>query len=106
MLARVWPELAGFDRFVSEQIETEAKYSVYLDRQEDDIEQLRRDDGIAIPVEASFAETPGLSRELREKLGAVRPATLGQAGRIEGMTPAALALILAEVRRRGARRVA
>ncbi|MEX2319600.1 MAG: tRNA uridine-5-carboxymethylaminomethyl(34) synthesis enzyme MnmG, partial [Bauldia sp.] len=98
-LVAVWPELAGLDRFASEQIEIEAKYAVYLDRQSADIAGLRRDDALALPDEIDFGEISGLSNELREKLAAVRPATLGQAGRIDGMTPAALVLVLAAAKR-------
>jgi tRNA uridine 5-carboxymethylaminomethyl modification enzyme len=101
---RVWPQFAGLDRFASEQIEIEAKYSVYLGRQDEDIAALRKDDAVALP-EIDYAAVEGLSNELRDKLGRVRPSTLGQAGRIEGMTPAALALLLAEVRK-GRRKVA
>jgi len=98
-LAAVWPALADIDRFASEQIEIEAKYAVYLDRQTADIASLRRDDALAMPDDIDFGAISGLSNELREKLAAVRPATLGQAGRIDGMTPAALALILAAAKR-------
>jgi tRNA uridine 5-carboxymethylaminomethyl modification enzyme len=91
--------LGSLDRFASEQIEIEARYAVYLDRQTADIAGLRRDDALALPDEIDFSEISGLSNELREKLAAVRPATLGQAGRIDGMTPAALALILAAAKR-------
>jgi tRNA uridine 5-carboxymethylaminomethyl modification enzyme len=105
-LTRVWPELGALDRFVSEQIEIEAKYAVYLQRQDADIDSIRRDDGIVIPADFSYAEMPGLSLELRDKLSTVRPANLGQAGRIEGMTPAALALVLGQVRRHPGRKVA
>ncbi|HVY20031.1 MAG TPA: tRNA uridine-5-carboxymethylaminomethyl(34) synthesis enzyme MnmG [Bauldia sp.] len=97
-LARVWPQFGALDRFVSEQIEIEAKYSVYLDRQDADIASLRKDDSVALPA-IDYRAVEGLSNEIREKLAAVRPATLGQAGRIEGVTPAALALLLAEVRK-------
>ena len=99
-LARVWPELGQLDRFASEQIEIEAKYSVYLDRQDADIASLRRDDGVGLPDDIDYRSIDGLSNELREKLSAVRPATLGQAGRVEGMTPAALALVLAATKRK------
>ena len=105
-LVRVWPELAGIDRFASEQVETEAKYAVYLDRQNEDIAGVRRDEQVAVPEDLDFARMAGLSNELRDKLGAVRPTTLGQAARIEGMTPAALALLLAEIRRHDGRRAA
>ena len=99
-LCAVWPELNGIDRFVSEQIEIEARYSVYLDRQSADIAAFRRDEGVALTEVLDYGALAGLSNELREKLEATRPATLGQAARIDGMTPAALTLILAETKRR------
>jgi tRNA uridine 5-carboxymethylaminomethyl modification enzyme len=98
-LAKVWPELGELNRFASEQIEIEAKYSVYLERQDADIASLRRDDGIALPEQIDYRAIDGLSNELRDRLAEVRPATLGQASRIEGMTPAALTLLLAETKR-------
>jgi tRNA uridine 5-carboxymethylaminomethyl modification enzyme len=103
VLSRVWPELGDVDRFAAEQVEIEAKYAVYLDRQNDDIGSLRRDDAITLPAEMDYGAMAGLSNELREKLCLVRPATLGQAGRIEGMTPAALTLVLVEAKRLGRR---
>jgi tRNA uridine 5-carboxymethylaminomethyl modification enzyme len=103
VLTRIWPEFAGLDRFAAEQIEIDAKYAVYLDRQTADIESLRKDDAVGVPVDLDYVRMASLSTELRDKLLAARPATLGQAGRIEGMTPAALALILAEIKRRGRR---
>ncbi len=106
MLARVWPELGSIDRFVSEQIETEAKYAVYLDRQRFDVAQVRADEAVAIPDDLDLDRLSGLSGELRDKLDAVRPSTLGQAARIEGMTPAALALLLGGIKRHRGRRVA
>ncbi len=105
-LARVWPELGSVDQFVSEQIETDAKYAVYLERQQSDIAQLRADEAVAIPDDLDFDALSGLSEELRGKLEAVRPTTLGQAARIEGMTPAALALLLGGIKRRHGRKVA
>jgi tRNA uridine 5-carboxymethylaminomethyl modification enzyme len=98
-LSRVWPELGVLGRFASDQIETEAKYAVYLARQESDIDSLRRDEAVALDDGLDYATISGLSNELRDRLMAVRPATLGQAGRLEGMTPAALALLLAAVRK-------
>ena len=99
VLRGIWPELAGIDRFVSEQIEIEARYRVYLDRQSADIEAFRKEEGIALPAEIAYSGMAGLSNELREKLALARPATLGQAARIDGMTPAALMLVLGEARR-------
>ena len=105
-LGRVWPELGALDRFTSEQIEIEARYAVYLDRQTADIESLRRDEAVAIPADIDYGAMAGLSNELKEKLALTRPATLGQAARVDGMTPAALGLILAGIKRRGSRRAA
>lgn len=98
-LAAIWPELAAFRRSILAQIESDAKYAVYLDRQRQDIDSVRRDEGVVLPEDLDFAGMDGLSNELKLRLGAVRPSTLGQAARIEGMTPAALALILARARK-------
>jgi tRNA uridine 5-carboxymethylaminomethyl modification enzyme len=98
-LGRIWPELRGLDRFVAEQLEIDAKYAVYLDRQAADIEAVRREEAVVLPDDLDVEAIAGLSNELREKLRRVRPTTLGQAARIDGMTPAALALILARLRR-------
>jgi tRNA uridine 5-carboxymethylaminomethyl modification enzyme len=99
VLARIWPQLGAIDRFVAEQIEIDGKYAAYLDRQSADIERFRRDEAVALD-ELGFDGLPGLSAELQEKLTRSRPATLGQAARIDGMTPAALTLLLAEATRR------
>jgi len=99
-LGEIWPQLKGIDRIVAEQIEIDARYSVYLDRQDADIEAFRRDEGIALPASLDYRSLAGLSNEVCEKLEAARPTTLGQAGRIEGMTPAALTLILVEAKNR------
>ncbi len=98
-LAAVWPELNGFSDSVAEQVEIDAKYAVYLDRQVEDMERLRREEAVTLPPDFDFSEMSGLSNELRQKLTTVRPATLGQAARLDGMTPAALALVLAHVRK-------
>ncbi|MBN8993839.1 MAG: tRNA uridine-5-carboxymethylaminomethyl(34) synthesis enzyme MnmG [Rhizobiales bacterium] len=97
-LAEVWPALKNLDRFVSEQIETDARYAVYLERQAEDAERFRRDDATPLPA-LDYGAVPGLSNELREKLGRVQPRTMGQASRIDGMTPAALLLLLREAKR-------
>lgn len=98
-LIAIWPELASFGSAVAEQLEIDAKYAVYLDRQAHDIEAIQRDERVAIPADFDYAELSGLSNEMRQKLEAVRPGTIGQAGRIEGVTPAALTLILGFIRR-------
>jgi tRNA uridine 5-carboxymethylaminomethyl modification enzyme len=98
-LVRVWPELVTIPADLVARLEADAKYAVYLDRQAEDVARYRRDDAMAIPDDLDYAHISGLSSELREKFLAVRPRSLGQAGRIEGMTPAALALVAAHARR-------
>jgi tRNA uridine 5-carboxymethylaminomethyl modification enzyme len=81
------------------QIEIDAKYAVYLDRQAADIAAFRRDESLNIPADLDYRQLTGLSNEARTRLEAVRPCTMGQASRIEGMTPAALTLLASQVRR-------
>jgi tRNA uridine 5-carboxymethylaminomethyl modification enzyme len=97
-LCRIWPEIAGMAPDVVEQIEIDAHYAGYLDRQEADILAFRRDESLHLPGDLDYAKVHGLSTECRLKLTAIRPATLGQAARIDGVTPAALTLVLAHVR--------
>lgn len=92
-LDRVWPELASVPAWLRERLATDAVYAVYLDRQREDIAAFRRDEQLELPTELTFDTLPGLSGELRQKLSQVQPRTLGQAARIEGMTPAALAIL-------------
>jgi tRNA uridine 5-carboxymethylaminomethyl modification enzyme len=99
-LTRIWPELNSLDPKIVDQLEIDAKYAVYLDRQATDVERFRRDEALNLPGRLDYSSIPGLSMELRQKLGAVRPRTLGQANRIEGMTPAALALVALHARRK------
>jgi tRNA uridine 5-carboxymethylaminomethyl modification enzyme len=99
-LARIWPAFGTLDPKVAEQLEIEAKYAVYLDRQAADVAAFRRDEALCLPEDLDFSRLPGLSNEVRQKLEAVRPRTLGQAGRIDGITPAALTLLAAHIRRR------
>lgn len=101
-LGAIWPELAAIDPAVAEQVEIDAKYAVYLHRQAADISMLRRDEQLSLPEDLSYADLPGLSNELKQKLARIRPRTVGQAGRMEGMTPAALALLATHARRAGA----
>lgn len=96
----LWPEFGSLQPDVVEALEAESLYAGYLQRQEADIAALRKDEQLALPAELDYAGMPSLSAELRQKLTAVRPATLGQASRIDGMTPAALAVILGHVKRR------
>ena len=101
LLAR-FRELDGFDRAILAQLQCDARYAPYLARQEADVAALRRDEAVALPATLDYTAMPGLSGELREKLARVRPATLGQAARISGVTPAALTALLRHVRRRPA----
>lgn len=98
-LAALWPELADMDPAIAEQIEIEGLYAAYLERQSADIEAFRRDENLTLPPDLDFDRIGGLSNEVREKLGAGRPATLGAASRISGVTPAALTILLRHVRR-------
>ncbi len=101
-LATIWPELAAWPPAVREQLEIDASYAGYLDRQAADAASFRRDEDLALPAELDYAAIGALSNEVRQKLMAVRPLTLGQAARIEGVTPGALTALLAHVRRRAA----
>jgi tRNA uridine 5-carboxymethylaminomethyl modification enzyme len=96
---RLWPELAGIPDNIGRQIETDAKYAVYLDRQAADVAAYRRDEGLELPEWLDYAAMAALSMEVRQKLESIRPRTIGQAGRIDGMTPAALTLLVAHLRR-------
>ena len=102
-LSAIWPVLEGAEPDVVEQLEIDARYAGYLERQEADILAFRRDEGLSLPNDIDYAAVCGLSTECRLKLSAVRPRTLGQASRIDGITPAALTLVLAHVRASGRR---
>jgi tRNA uridine 5-carboxymethylaminomethyl modification enzyme len=98
-LTAIWPELGGTDRAVAEQMEIEASYSGYLDRQDADILAFRRDEDLRLPADLDYGAIGGLSNEAKEKLRTVRPATLGQAARIEGLTPGAVTALLGHIKR-------
>jgi tRNA uridine 5-carboxymethylaminomethyl modification enzyme len=104
-LAPIWPRLGQLPAKIAEQLEIDAKYEVYLSRQADDIAAYRRDEGLLLPEGLDYANIRGLSNEVRQKLQSSRPRTIGQAGRIDGITPAALTLLLAHLKRanRGSR---
>jgi tRNA uridine 5-carboxymethylaminomethyl modification enzyme len=97
-LVRIWPELGSMTPEIVEQLEIDAQYAGYLDRQDADIIAFRRDEERALPVDLDYVAVIGLSNEVRQKLERIRPATLGQAARIEGVTAAALTLVLAHVK--------
>jgi tRNA uridine 5-carboxymethylaminomethyl modification enzyme len=99
-LAAVWPELAGLSPDIVEQLEIDARYAGYLERQARDIAAFRRDEALLLPDSLDYGAVGSLSAEIRGKLGAARPATLGAAARISGVTPAALVALLRYVKRR------
>lgn len=96
----LWPSLAEVAEHVLEQVAIDAQYAVYLDRQKSDIEGVRRDEQRGIPDDLDYLAIPGLSMELRHKLSQHRPQTIAQAQAMDGMTPAAITLLLAVIRRR------
>jgi tRNA uridine 5-carboxymethylaminomethyl modification enzyme len=101
----IWPELSAVDPAIAVHLEIDAKYDVYLKRQVADVEAFRRDEGLVLSG-VDFDEVPGLSNEARAKLKAAKPRTVGQAGRLDGMTPAALGILAAYLRREARRKTA
>jgi tRNA uridine 5-carboxymethylaminomethyl modification enzyme len=98
-VARIWPRFGAVDRKIAEQIEIDAKYAVYLDRQAADVDSYRRDEALALGDDIDYEILPGLSNEVRHKLQTHKPRTIGHASRIDGITPAALTLLAAHVHR-------
>jgi tRNA uridine 5-carboxymethylaminomethyl modification enzyme len=101
-LAAIWPEMAAVAPAIASQVSIDANYAVYLDRQDQDVAAFRRDEQLELPDALDFAAVSGLSIEVRDKLTKARPATLGAAARLQGVTPAALTALLAHVRKRAA----
>src|SRR5262245_13792028 len=103
-LAGIWPQLAAVPAWAAAHLEVDARYAVYLAQQEADVAVLRKEEAIRIPGDLDYASIAGLSTEVRQRLDRVRPVTLAQASRLEGITPAALLLLLARVKRAPDRR--
>jgi tRNA uridine 5-carboxymethylaminomethyl modification enzyme len=101
----IWPDLALIDPSIAVHVEIDAKYDVYLKRQTADVDAFRRDEGLIL-TDVDYADVPGLSNEARSKLEAARPRTVGQAGRLDGLTPAALGILAAYLRREARRKAA
>jgi tRNA uridine 5-carboxymethylaminomethyl modification enzyme len=99
----IWPELSAIDPSIAVHLEIDAKYDVYLKRQTADVDAFRRDEGLVL-TDIDYADVPGLSNEARSKLEAARPRTVGQAGRLDGLTPAALGILAAYLRREARRK--
>ena len=104
-LRGIWPELSAIDPAIAVHLEIDAKYDVYLKRQTADVDAFRRDEGLML-ADIEYAAVPGLSNEARAKLEAARPRTVGQAGRLDGLTPAALGILAAYLRREARRKSA
>lgn len=100
-LTDVWRELENMDASIRTQMEIEAQYAGYLERQAADVAALRKDEALRLPVDLDYGRVGGLSNEVRQKLEAIRPATIGQASRIEGVTPGALTALLGHVKKYG-----
>jgi tRNA uridine 5-carboxymethylaminomethyl modification enzyme len=98
-IGRIWPGFLDVPGDIGSQLEIDAKYAVYLERQAAEVASFKRDEAFEIPDRIDYGAVPGLSTEVRQKLAAARPRTLGQAGRLDGITPAALVLVAAYVRR-------
>ena len=105
-VAEIWPALNAFPAFAREALEADSLYAGYMDRQTSEIALLRKDEALALPTDLDYAAIPSLSMELRQKLARAKPATLGQASRIEGMTPAGLACLLGTIKKGSAAKVA
>jgi tRNA uridine 5-carboxymethylaminomethyl modification enzyme len=103
-LQTIWPQLSAVDPSIAIHLEIDAKYDVYLKRQTADVDAFRRDEGLLL-TDIDYADVPGLSNEARSKLEAARPRTVGQAGRLDGLTPAALGILAAYLRREARRKV-
>jgi len=105
-LARIWPELSGASDEVAEQVEIDAHYRGYLDRQNADIAAFKKDERLTLPEDLDYDAVGGLSMEIREKLKAARPDTLGGASRVPGVTPGAITALLGHVKKLGRSRSA
>ena len=103
-LRGIWPELGALADPIARQLEVDARYASYVTRQDIDVAVLQREEGRKIPADFDYANISGLSNELAQKLTHARPATLAHAGRLDGMTPSALLLLLAHIRRPSRRR--
>ena len=105
-LAALWPALGALEPETTRALENDAHYRSYVERQEADIAAFRRDEALRLPGDLRFDTVGGLSHEMRQRLSAARPATLGAAGRVPGVTPAALTALLAHVRKTEVRKTA
>ena len=99
MLREIWDNIPQFEKVIDEQVEIDAHYSGYLKRQSHDIESFKKDESVVIPDNIDYANFSGLSNEIKSKLKLIKPRTLGQALRIDGVTPAAAIILLAFIKK-------
>ena len=105
-IREIWPEIPFFDKKIDEQVEINAHYRGYLKKQKADILAFKRDENLIIPGEINYDNLSGLSNEVKAKFKQIKPKTMGQALRIDGITPAAVYILLSHVKRRSIKLIA
>ena len=105
-LGAVWPEIGALEPAIADQLSVDARYASYVDRQDADVQALRKEESLRLPADLDYGAVVGLSNEVRQRLEAARPATMAHLARLEGVTPAAQMLILAHLRKGAARKLA
>ena len=105
-LRKIWPEIPCYEREIDEQIEINAHYRGYLIRQKADILAFKRDENLIIPDKVNYDDLAGLSNEVKAKFKQIQPKTMGQALRIDGITPAAVYILLSHVKRKSIKHIA
>jgi tRNA uridine 5-carboxymethylaminomethyl modification enzyme len=105
-IREIWPEIPFFDKKIDEQIEINAHYRGYLKKQKADILAFKRDENLIIPAKVNYDELSGLSNEVKTKFKQIKPKTMGQALRIDGVTPAAVYILLSYVKRKSIKQFA
>ena len=105
-IREIWPELSFISRDIDEQLETNAHYKGYLKKQNADILAFKRDENLIIPKNINYEDFPGLSNEVKSKFKQIQPKTMGQALRIDGITPAAVYILLSHLKRKSIKKIA
>jgi tRNA uridine 5-carboxymethylaminomethyl modification enzyme len=105
-IRKIWPDIPFFDKIIDEQIEINAHYSGYLKKQKADILAFKRDENLIIPEKVDYDDLSGLSNEVKAKFKKIKPKTMGQALRIDGITPAAVYILLSHVKRKSIKQIA
>ena len=99
MLRKIWDNIPKFDKYIDDQVEIDAHYLGYLKKQSHDIAAFKKDEAISIPIDIDYEKFDSLSNEIKSKLKTIKPKTLGQALRIDGVTPAAAIILLAFIKK-------